>query len=78
MRKWMMIRMMMMLVWKRSLKIMLIRKRMMTKIFKRTRMVIRKWKMIRMVMVMLKGIINRMMVMKIRMVTKVYLFNLFI
>ena len=57
---------------------MLIRKRRMMKIFKRTRMVIQKWKMIRMVMVMLKGIINRMMVMKIRMVTKVYLFNLFI
>ena len=57
---------------------MLIRKRMMMKIFKRTRMVIRKWKMIRMVMVMLNGIIDRMMVMKIRMVTKVYLFNLFI
>ena len=50
---------------------MLIRKRMMMKIFKRTSMVIRKWKMIRMVMVMLKGIINRMMVMKIRMVKKV-------
>ena len=50
---------------------MLIRKRMMMKIFKRTRMVIWKWKMIRMVMVMLKGIINRMMVMKIRMVKKV-------
>ena len=44
---------------------MLIRKRMMMKIFKRTRMVIRKWKMIRMVMVMLKGIINRMMVKKV-------------
>ena len=72
------IRMIMMLVWKRSLKIMPIRKKMVMKIFKRTRMVIRKWKMIRMVMVMLKGIINRMMVMKIRMVTKVYLFNLFI
>ena len=40
MRKGMIIRMMMMLVWKRSLKIMLIRKRRMMKIFKRMRMVI--------------------------------------
>ena len=42
MRKGMTIRMIMMLVWKRSLKVMPIRKRMMMKIFKRTRMVIRK------------------------------------
>lgn len=49
---------------------MLIRKSMMMKSFKRMRIIMRKWKMITMMKVMMKGILNRMMVMKIRMVKK--------
>lgn len=49
---------------------MLIRKSMTMKSFKRMRIIMRKWKMITMMKVMMKGILNRMMVMKIRMVKK--------